>query len=470
MDWFEQAMSDLGDAVEDVVEWVGDTAEAVVEAVVDVVEDVVEVVVDVVEDVVEVVVDVVEDVVDWTLTVADTVIFDPVDFITGGVIDIDYEDGQLTGALNLGIASVGISVGEQGFAAHAGFDLGIASGEISYDSDDGLAMSGSIGIDWGPLPYAEGHMDIGLDGEISIGGQIQGTLPLPFGSIGGEIAGELYRDADGTWGATSTVDVLLDGPGDTGASFHNDASIELGPEGFAASTTTDILLDGPADTGARFHNDASVALGREGFEASTTTDIELDGPLGSGAELHSDASIDLQADGDVLFEAGIEAGATGLGGKGVAADANVGFSNITDEAGNIVTTAGADAGILIGDKGIDAEAEFVGTRAADGERSSSVSGDVDVTGFELTPGDGTQPVVEVPVLQDGHSINNPAVASLRDLAGTGNLSDALTSGEANVEQAVELVESGAFDDFSSDIISSEITEAAAEEVWDDLGQ
>ena len=448
MDWFEQAMSDLGDAVEDAVEWVGDAAEDVVEAVVDVVEDVVEavvdvvedvveVVVDVVEDVVEVVVDVVEDVVDWTLTVADTVIFDPVDFITGGVIDIDYEDGQLTGALNLGIASVGISVGEQGFAAHAGFDLGIASSEISYDSDDGLAMSGSIGIDWGPFPYAEGHMDIGLDGEISIGGQIQGTLPLPFGSIGGEIAGELYRDADGTWGATSTVDVLLDGPGDTGASFHNDASIELGPEGFEASTTTDILLDGP---------------------------------LGSGTELHSDASIDLQADGDVLFDAGIEAGATGLGGEGVAADANVGFSNITDEAGNIITTAGADAGILIGDTAIDAEAEFVGTRAADGERSSDVSGDVDVTGFDLTPGDGTQPAVEVPVLQDGNSINNPAITSLLDLAGTGDLSDALASGEADVEQAVELVESGAFDDFSSDIVSSEITEAAAGEVWDDLGQ
>ena len=200
-DW-DNFWNDVGNAVEDAVEWVGQAAEDVVEAVVDVVEDVVEVV----EDVAEAVVDVVEDVVDWTLTVADTVIFDPVDFITGGVIDVDYEDGQLTGELNLGIASVGISVGEQGFDAHAGFDIGVASGNISLSSDEGFSVGGSLGVDWGPLPYAEGHMTIGADGAISIGGQVQATLPLPFGSIGGEVSGELSRNADGTWGATNKVE------------------------------------------------------------------------------------------------------------------------------------------------------------------------------------------------------------------------------------------------------------------------
>ena len=439
-DW-DNFWNAVGDVVEDAVEWVGEAAEAVVEAVVDVVEDVaaavsevVEDVAEVVEDVAEAVVDVIEDVVDWTLTVADTVIFDPVDFITGGVIDVDYEDGQLTGELNLGIASVGISVGEQGFGAHASFDIGIASSEISYDSDAGLAMSGSLGVDWGPLPYAEGHLNIGADGTVSIGGEIQATLPLPFGSIGGEVSGELYRNADGTWGATSVIDVFAEGPLGTGASFHNDASVELGPGGFSASTTTDVLIDGPRDTGAAFHNDASIALGPDGFAASTSTDFEVDGPLGSGASLHTDASVEV-ADGGVLLGTGLEGAASGPGGKG-----------------------------------IDASAEFVATGYAEGERSYGISGDVDVVGDGgLSSALGSSGAALTEAQAPGPT-PNPLAESVSVLAGSGDLSDAISSGDTGLAQIVELVETGAFDDFTSEIVSSEITEAAAEEVWDDIGQ
>ena len=448
-DW-DNFWNDVGNAAEDAVDWVGQAAEDVAAAVVDVVEDVAAVVSEVVQDVAEVVadvaeviVDVAEDVVDWTLTVADTVIFDPVDFITGGVIDVDYEDGQLTGELNLGIASVGVSVGEQGFDAHAGFDIGIASGEIAYDSDDGLAMSGSLGVDWGPLPYAEGHLNIGTDGTVSIGGEVQATLPLPFGSVGGEVSGELYRNADGTWGATSVVDVVVDGPLDTGASFHNDASVELGPEGFGASTNTDVLIDGPLGTGASLHNDASVKL----------------------------------ADGDVLFDSGFEAAATGLGGTGVATDAHAGFSSVTDEAGNRRSTIEADGGMSAGDRAIDASVEVVGTRSAGGERGSSMSGDVDVTGFDdAMVGDGG---LSSALSSSGASLTealatppspDPLAASVSELAGSGDLSEAISSGGTELAQVVELVEADAFDDFTSDIVSSEITESAAEEVWDDIGQ
>ena len=481
-DW-DNFWNDVGNAAEDAVDWVGQAAEDVAAAVVDVVEDVAAVVSEVVQDVAEVVADVAEviadvaeDVVDWTLTVADTVIFDPVDFITGGVIDVDYEDGQLTGELNLGIASVGVSVGEQGFDAHAGFDIGIASGEIAYDSDDGLAMSGSLGVDWGPLPYAEGHLNIGTDGTVSIGGEVQATLPLPFGSVGGEVSGELYRNADGTWGATSVVDVVVDGPLDTGASFHNDASVELGPEGFSASTNTDVLIDGPRDIGASFHNDASVELGPEGFGASTNTDVLIDGPLGTGASLHNDASVKL-ADGDVLFDSGFEAAATGLGGTGVATDAHAGFSSVTDEAGNRRSTIEADGGMSAGDRAIDASVEVVGTRSAGGERGSSMSGDVDVTGFDdAMVGDGG---LSSASSSSGASLTevlatppspDPLAASVSELAGSGDLSEAISSGGTELAQVVELVEADAFDDFTSDIVSSEITESAAEEVWDDIGQ
>lgn len=379
-DW-DNFWNSVGDAVEDVVEWVEDA----VEDVGNVVEDVVEAVGDVIEDVGDVIEDAAEAVVDWTLTVADTVIFDPVDFITGGVVDVDYDNGQFTADLNLGVGSVGISVGEQGFDAHAGFDIGIASGDISYDSDTGFAMDGSMGVDWGPLPYAEGHMNIGTDGSISIGGEIQATLPLPFGSsIGGEMSGELHTGADGTFGASSLVDVFATGPGNTGASFHNDSSFELGPDGFDASSNTDVLVDGPG---------------------------------ASGASLHSGSSAHVGADG-ALVDTAFEADATGLRGEHVGADANAGFSALPDDDGSgMTTTVEAGGGLDVGD------------RSFEGSVAQSVSG----------------------------------------LAGSGDLSDALSSGETDLSQVSELIEDDAFDDFTSDIVKVEIMESAADQVWDDVG-
>ena len=127
----------------------------------------------------------------------DDTVFDTVDFLTGGVIDIDYDDGQFSAGLDIGIASVGVSFGEQGFSAESSFDVGLASGEISYDSADGFAMSGSIGAEWVPLPYAEGHLSFGTDGDdLHRRAPSKATLPLPFGGeIGGELSGGFERDS-----------------------------------------------------------------------------------------------------------------------------------------------------------------------------------------------------------------------------------------------------------------------------------
>lgn len=243
--WFEQAVEDVGDAFEDAGEWVEQAAEDVGEWVEQAAQDVGEVVVDVVTGIGEAA----EDVAEWTLNVLDDTVFDTVDFLTGGVIDVDYDDGQFSAGLDIGIAAVGVSFGEQGFSAGSSFDVGLASGEISYDSDDGFAMSGSIGAEWLPLPYAEGHMSFGSDGTISIGGSIQGTLPLPFGGeIGGELSGGFERNADGSWGATAdlefdassrlTGDLSIDASGTIG----RDADGDLFREGEA-----DVFIDRDRD-------------------------------------------------------------------------------------------------------------------------------------------------------------------------------------------------------------------------------
>ncbi|CAN0253504.1 unnamed protein product, partial [Phaeothamnion confervicola] len=69
------------------------------------------------------------------------------------------------------------SVGSDGISTGGGFNLGVASGSATFDDDDGFHVGGSAGIDFGPLPFVEGHIDVAPDGGISIGGELQGVLP-----------------------------------------------------------------------------------------------------------------------------------------------------------------------------------------------------------------------------------------------------------------------------------------------------
>ena len=73
-----------------------------------------------------------------TMNVADDYVFDSVDYVTGGAVNIDFDDGQFSvGAGIDGIASMGASVGEAGITANGGviagtsFDIGM--------TDDGFA-------------------------------------------------------------------------------------------------------------------------------------------------------------------------------------------------------------------------------------------------------------------------------------------------------------------------------------------
>jgi hypothetical protein len=65
---------------------------------------------------------------------------------------------------------------------------------------------------------------------------------------------------------------------------------------------------------------------------------------------------------------------------------------------------------------------------------------------------------------------------VQDLAGAGDLGEVLgqlgdTSGDvgAAIDAVGSIVESGDLGEFASGIVSSELTEAAADAVWDDIG-
>lgn len=306
-DWVSNAVEDVGQAFEDAGEAIVDAAEEVVDWVGDTVENVVESVGATITGVGETIVDFGEAVgatlsgqdpaqvwADFGMNALDNMVFDPVDYLTGGDVDLDYDDGQFTADvdLDLGIGAVGLHVGEAGFDASASFDIGVASGSIGFDSSTGFAASGSLGIADGPWPYAEGHLSIGTDGEVFIGGELQATLPIPGGYLGTSMTGELERNEDGSWGASASFDSEFDGPMGTSGYFHADASADLDPgdRSFGFDTNVDAGAAGPGGA----HVDVHGGLGAEYDDGRLDATVEegIDAGFG-GAEVDTGAVVNV---------------------------------------------------------------------------------------------------------------------------------------------------------------------------------
>jgi hypothetical protein len=474
MNWFEQALADIGAAVEDAVEAVGEVVEDVVEAVGGVVEDVVDAVGDVIEDVGEAFEDAgeaivdaaedfgefVEEAVDWTMNVLDDTVFEVVDFVTFGAVDLSYEDGQFSADLDFGIASVGISVGDAGFSAEAGFDVGLASGEISFDSATGLEASGSIGVDWGPLPYAEGHLSIGRDGSVSIGGEIQATLPLPGGGLSFETSGGFERNPDGSWGAFS--DTSLDGDTVFGG-FHlgTDSSLEGDRSGVRFESGFEAEASGPLGAHAGVEGnvragftDGVLSAGADIAAEAGALDVDVRGAASLAGSAGRDGTLDLSADAS--------AGAT-IGDRAV--DAAVGLGRSVDESGVITDVltgevVATDAGVTVGSIG----GSITGQHGAV-PPTVSADGWVDVVG-DADP--GLPAGSSASALQPADTSTPPLVVdALVDVPVDAFIEAGVEPVEAFVEPA-PAPEAPPADDFSVDIAAIESVEAQADDIWDDV--
>lgn len=181
---------------------------------------------------------------DDLLDAVDDHVLDTIDEATGGLIDIDYDDGGLS--VNVGIddvVSIGLSIGEDGLSADSdtvlgGLEMGVGDG--------GVLLEAEAGIDVFPLPYAKTHLEVDADGNIDVNGVVQGPYPYPVGDgiLAGRVGGGFQRTEEG-WmvdGEAKAVWIGVDGTqisgevgvmygeNDSGTVFSANASGEISGE------------------------------------------------------------------------------------------------------------------------------------------------------------------------------------------------------------------------------------------------
>jgi hypothetical protein len=219
VDWVEDTAEDVGDFVEDTAEDVGDFIEDTAEDLVDDAAEVASQAWDTAQDAYETAGDAAAAVVDPVMETVvnpvgeallggleDSGFFDVVDYATVGIIDMSYGDNGFT--LDFGIddiAGFNLNVGNGGFAFEG--DYGAQHLGVGWN-DNGFDASAALGIDWGPLPYTEGHGGVAPDGNLGVGGEWQGYFPLPGGMVGGHTSADYQETDDGfrtDWDVTPGV-------------------------------------------------------------------------------------------------------------------------------------------------------------------------------------------------------------------------------------------------------------------------
>ncbi len=513
-EWVEQAVEDAGEwteqAVEDAGEWteqaVEDAGEWTEQAVEDAGEWLEEAAVDVAEGAAEAA--------DWFGNAADDYLFDPVDFLTGGLVDLDYDDGNFTASVGIeGVAGISASIGEDGFAVDV--DAVAWNVEASY-SDGDFAISGGVGIDWGPLPYVGGHLEISDEGDIAIGGKVQGVIiPTKAGVIIGGGEAEYYRNADGSWGVGAAADATLympsgttvgidghvqyDEEADGDYTFNAGGGVSVGvvggPEVRVGADYTESDIDGVKSTTV----EGEVGVGVEDVmvtveggatfaeDAAGNTYQEFHGGVNVGQDDIGEVGVDGSYSRIDRVDGSYEE-STGLGisgeGFGVEAEAKGTYNRAVDAAGNVIEDFDGDlaaAGYgLAGEVGgsvsnaYDSAGNLLGTTT-----SSDSSFDIDaeqVVSFAAEQlGADSEAAAQYGQLAGQMQSGDMAgmAQSAAQMAGAGDLSDAIgamadTSGSSVADVASAVLDNTELDDFARDVVTSEVTEAAAEDVWDDL--
>jgi hypothetical protein len=218
------------------------------------------------------------------LDLIDDTVLDGIDAATGGLIDVDFDDGQFSASVGVdGYASIGASVGQDGIAHTSdvigqGYDIGL--------SDDGLDLSGQGGIDWGPLPYGDVDLTIDADGNVELSSRAQGTFPTPWGLVSGRAESEFVREGD-HWRAHVDADGSL--------RLANGAVVGGGIDATYAETEDGSFLDVGVEGSYRIPGTVTVG-GSLGYQRIEDGDVVIEGFQGEayvdGFGRHVEAGFD----------------------------------------------------------------------------------------------------------------------------------------------------------------------------------
>ncbi len=283
---------------------------------------------------------------DWLLSAANDYVFAPVNYVTDGAVDLHYADGAFSAKVGVdGIAQAGIAYSSaDGFSAHGEVHAGVVDASIDYD-DSGFGASFAAGVDYGPLPYAEGHVHVSDDGEVSVGGKVQGTIPTSAGLLTGSVEGDFAQHADGSWSASGAAEGTL-----------------YEPDGTAISAGAHVAYSEEADGDSSFSAGGHVAV-----------DTATGEHLGAGVE-YSDVVADGVETEQVggYVEAGFEDTSARIGGSYTTVDDGQGHVTEQWAAEASATVEGMDLGTVdfgseqmptvdsIVDNIVDAASETVG--------------------------------------------------------------------------------------------------------------
>jgi len=457
-EWVDNTIDDVGSFVEDTAsdafDWFGEAA----------------------TDFGETVLDTAADGLDWFAGgLEDVGAFDLLDTGTFGLVDLSYEDGQFNADIGIDdVASFGFSVGEQGVSAEV--DTLVFDANVGYDGSN-IAAGIAAGIDAPMLPYVAADVKAGDDG-FQISGEAQATLPTPWGLVSGEVAGDYYQNPDGSWGAHGQVGggIITTGGvtagGTLGAGYDETAD---GDSVFTANASGYVgVVGGP-------QVEAGVGYTHAEIDGQTIDSIEGNvGVSGYGLEAGVEGGYTRMedAEGNVVeqYEGGVEAS-----GYGVEVEADGSYTRAESVDGTVVEQYEGSVGASGYGASVEAGGSQTTVTGADGTSSTTSDTWADVDGFDtdaLLSAAGNLldgPAGQAAAAGAGAIGSIPDVAdTVSNLAGSGDLADVLNTmadagGGSVADVAGGLAESANFDDFSSDIIESEVTEAVADEVWDDLG-
>lgn len=259
----------------------------------------------------------------------DDVVLDSVDKMTGGLVDIDYDDGVFTAKAGVeGIAHAGAEISQSG--------VRVESNSLLHDqgigfTDDGLDLTVKAGVEGVSqhLPFGGLGLDLDTDGDIEAETEFKGTVPTPYGLVSGQGSAGVHQTDEGFVGYLDAKGqiILPDGDvvaGNVGVAYaENDQGSQLG-----------------VDVGASYTSVGGYTIGGQlGYDRLETAD----GTVVEGLEVAATAGVAGMTHTVGHQSVSVQPGANGLPGQ-PAAQPPVGAPGAGSGAGSAEATIGLQVG------------------------------------------------------------------------------------------------------------------------------